>query len=224
MLTLILYDTPPQRNSNLVRRAGPIPPPTRAQAASRAPVFHNLNDANVSNDGIDLEGGIAGNDEDCDLDLSNLNGLASTPATPSPQVIPHSNALGVHDAPASTPTSQAVLHSNTSVLAQARLSSLGKRKSPSATPPSADNIRVIKTIKSEPSGTRNRLIARDLPTMFQGILADAQGHFRSMASTFAGFPDAVMAQEFATDAWHKLCKSKGVVIEFEEEFCRLVCV
>jgi hypothetical protein len=44
-----------------------------------------------------------------------------------------------------------------------------------------------------------------------------------MASTFAGFPDAVKAQEFATDAWHKSCKSKGVVIEFEEEFCRLVC-
>ena len=60
--------------------------------------------------------------------------------------------------------------------------------------------------------------------MFQGILADAQGHFRSMATTIAGFPDAVQSQEFATDAWRKSCKNKGVVIEFEEEFCRLVCV
>jgi hypothetical protein len=184
-----------------------------------------LNDANVSNDGIYLEDEIAGNDElqveDHDLDLN--NGLASTP-TPSPQVtgILHSNTP-VH-APASTPTSQAILRSNTSVHAQAQPSSLGKRKSPSATQPSADNIRVIKTVKSEPSGTRNRLIARDLPSMFQAILADAQGHFRSMASTFAGFPNAVTAQEFATDAWHKSCKTKGVVIEFEEEFCRLVCV
>jgi Domain of unknown function (DUF6532) len=85
-------------------------------------------------------------------------------------------------------------------------------------------MRIIKTVKPEPSGTRNRLIARDLPSMFQAVLADAQGHFRSMTSTFAGFPDAVKAQEFAMDAWHKSCKHKGVVIEFEEEFCRLVCV
>ena len=164
---------------------------------------------------------MAGNNEDHYLDLN--NGLASTP-TLNPQAILHSNA-SVHT-PASTPTPQAVLRSNTSVQASARAqpSSLGKRKSPSATQPSPDNVRVIKTVKSEPSGTRNRLIARDLPSMFQGILADAQGHFRSMASTFAGFPDAVKAQEFATDAWHKSCKNKGVVIEFEEEFCRLVCI
>lgn len=216
-----------QRNRNLVRRAGPIPP-------TRAPVFYNnssnnLDDANIGNDGIDLEDEIADldseNNEDGDLDLN--NGLASTPTRgPQPEVIFPSNTPAPA-ARASTPTSQAILHSNTSVHARAQAAqpaSLGKRKSPSATQPSADNIRIIKTIKSEPSGTRNRLIAKDLPSMFQGILADAQGHFRSMASTFSGFPDAMMAQEFATDAWHKSCKNKGVAIEFEEEFCRLVCV
>jgi hypothetical protein len=130
--------------------------------------------------------------------------------------------LDIDEDPGSTPTPHVILCNTAS--AHTRLSSLGKRKSPPATQPSADNMHIIKTMKPEPSGTRNRLIARDLPLIFQAILTDAQGHFCSMTSTCAGFPNAVKAQEFAMDAWHKSCKHKGVVIEFEEEFCRLVCV
>lgn len=125
--------------------------------------------------------------------------------------------LDIDKGPSSTPTPHIILHNNAS--AHTQLSSLGKWKSPPATRPSVDNMCIIKTVKPEPSGTRNRLIAKDLPSMFQAVLADAQGHFHSMTSTFAGFPDAVKAQEFAMDAWNKSCKNKGVVIEFEEEFC-----
>lgn len=191
----------PQKNPNLIRRVGHMPP-------TRAPVFYH---------------DIGGEGEDDDEDMYLNNDPVSTPP-PSPQASPRSKASVHAPTSTSTPTPQVIRSSNGSANAPAEPLSLRKRKSPPATQPSAlaDNIRLIKTVKTEPSGTRNRLIARDLPSMFQAILTDAQGHFRSMATTFAGFPDAVQSQEFATDAWHKSCKSKGVVIEFEEEFCRLI--
>jgi hypothetical protein len=123
------------------------------------------------NNGLEPEGDIEENhDGDEDLDLELNNGPTSTP---TPQAVLRGSNTSAH-VPTSTPTPQPILRSNASVHhTPVQPSSLGKRKSPSATQPSADNIRVIKTIKSEPSGTRNRLIARDLPSMFQGILADA---------------------------------------------------
>jgi len=61
--------------------------------------------------------------------------------------------------------------------------------------------------------------------MFQAVLADAQGHFRTDICTNpkTAFPDPVSLQDMAAAAWGKACKDKGVVIEFEEDFLRLVC-
>jgi hypothetical protein len=137
----------------------------------------------------------------------------------------YNNEYDDHNGDNGAPTPpRAIIHNANTHRPSATGSVLGVRKAAPTTPPSPSNVRVIKTRKTKPSGSRNHLMAHDLPTMFQAVLSDAQGHFCMDVCTNlkTAFPDPVTSQEMAATAWSKACKDKGVVIEFKEDFLRLV--
>jgi hypothetical protein len=82
-------------------------------------------------------------------------------------------------------------------------------------------MQVVKKVKTE-SGGGSKVKARDFEGLVQAVLDVAYHHFRCRVCTERPYLDRIEEQEFATTAWTKGCRMKGVSIAFDEDMFKLV--
>jgi hypothetical protein len=102
-------------------------------------------------------------------------------------------------------------------------SSSATRKRNAPLEPTTDvlTMQVVKKVKTE-SGGGSKVKARDFEGLVQAVLDVSYHHFRCRVCTERPYLDRIEEQEFATTAWTKGCRMKGVSIAFDEDMFKLV--
>ncbi|KAH7905505.1 hypothetical protein BJ138DRAFT_1105935 [Hygrophoropsis aurantiaca] len=86
----------------------------------------------------------------------------------------------------------------------------------------AEGLRVTQKVKVSDGGSGGRVRAGDFDKIYQSILMLAISHYRCMLLTMNPYPSAMQAQQWAGEAWANACRSKGVLIEFDEDSLKLI--
>ncbi|KAH7906732.1 hypothetical protein BJ138DRAFT_1104899 [Hygrophoropsis aurantiaca] len=86
----------------------------------------------------------------------------------------------------------------------------------------ADGLQVTQKVKLNDGGSRGRVRAGDFDKIYQSILLLAISHYRAILVTVNPYPSGMQAQQWAGDAWAKACRSKGVLIDFDEDAVKLI--